>query len=59
MNNQSCFKANPPINNAGAKLRAGFTDVSVKDTPRMCTNVKVKPITIPATTPVFFGSCYS
>ena len=37
------------MNNAGAKLRAGLTEVPVNGIPMMCTNAKVKPITIPAT----------
>ena len=51
MNTQTCCKACPPKNNAGAKLRAGFTEVPVNGIPMMCTNASVKPITIPATAP--------
>ena len=49
MNTQTCSSACPPRNNAGAKLRAGFTEVPVNGIPIMCTKVRVKPITIPAT----------
>ena len=48
MNTQTCWSAWPPKNNAGAKLRAGFTEVPVNGIPIICTNAKVKPITIPA-----------
>ena len=41
------------MNKAGAKLRAGLTDVPVNGIPIMCTNARVKPITIPATALVF------
>ena len=51
MNTQTCCKAWPPRNNAGAKLRAGLTEVPVNGIPKMCTNARVKPITIPATAP--------
>ena len=49
INTQTCFKATPPKNKAGAKLLAGFTDVPVKGIPIICTKAKVKPITTPAT----------
>ena len=49
INTQTCWRACPPMNNAGAKLRAGLTEVPVNGIPIMCTNAKVKPITIPAT----------
>ena len=49
MNSQTCSKASPPCNKAGAKLRAGFTEVPVIPIPNKCTRVSVKPITIPAT----------
>ena len=49
INTQTCFKAVPPKNKAGAKLLAGFTEVPVSGIPKICTNVSVKPITIPAT----------
>ena len=49
INTQTWFKAWPPRNNAGAKLRAGFTEVPVNGIPIICTNASVKPITIPAT----------
>ncbi len=51
INTQTCCNACPPRKRAGAKLCAGFTDVPVKGIPKMCTNARVKPITIPATAP--------
>ena len=48
MNTQTCSRACPPMNNAGAKLRAGLTEVPVNGIPIICTNAKVKPITMPA-----------
>ena len=35
MNTQTCWRACPPRNNAGAKLRAGFTDVPVNGIPKI------------------------
>ena len=37
--------ASPPVNNAGAILLAGFTDVPVNGIPIKCTIVNVNPIT--------------
>ena len=54
MNTQTCWRATPPMNNAGAKLRAGLTEVPVNGIPIMCTNARVKPITIPAIALVYF-----
>ena len=51
INTQTCCNACPPRKRAGAKLRAGFTEVPVNGIPMMCTNASVKPITIPATAP--------
>ena len=51
INTQTCWRACPPMNNAGAILRAGLTEVPVNGIPIMCTNARVKPITIPATAP--------
>ena len=48
INTHTCWRAWPPMNNAGAKLRAGFTEVPVNGIPIICTNANVKPITIPA-----------
>ena len=48
INTQTCLRASPPRNSAGAKLLAGFTDVPVNGIPIKCTNTKVKPITMPA-----------
>lgn len=52
MNSQTCvigteFPTNELIK-AGPKLLAGFTDVPVSGIPKICTRVKVKPITRPA-----------
>ena len=33
INTQTCFRASPPRNNAGAKLLAGLTDVPVRLIP--------------------------
>ena len=49
MNTHTFERASPPTNNAGPKLLAGFTDVPVKEIPRICTRVSERPITIPAT----------
>ena len=53
MNTQTCaigrlFPANSIIS-AGPKLLAGFTEVPVNGIPKICTSVRVSPITKPAT----------
>ena len=48
INTQTWDKASPPTKIAGAKLLAGLTDVPVRGIPIKCTNVNVRPITIPA-----------
>ena len=49
INTQTWDKAFPPRKIAGDKLLAGLTDVPVRLIPIRCTNVRVNPITIPAT----------
>ena len=46
---QTFVRVAPPTNNAGPKLRAGFTEVPVNEMPNICTKVRDKPITIPET----------
>lgn len=57
MNSHNCDNASPPWNNAGAMLRAGFTEVPVIGIHTICTNTRDKPITSPAKLPApFLGS---
>ena len=57
MNSHNCDNASPPWNNAGAILRAGFTEVPVIGIHTICTNTRVKPMASPARLPApFFGS---
>ena len=53
MNTQTCESAAPPSKIAGARLLAGLTDVPVRGIPIICTNVSVRPITMPAMFDVF------
>ena len=59
INAYTCWRATLPMNKAGAKLCAGLTEVPVNGIHKMCTNARVKSITIPATIPVFFTSSNS
>ena len=49
MKTQTEERAVPPTKSAGPKERAGFTEVPVKWMPRICTSVRVSPITSPET----------
>ena len=51
MNSHNCDNASPPWNNAGAILRAGFTEVPVIGIHTICTNTRVKPMASPARLP--------
>ena len=44
INTHTFAKASPPMNSAGPKLLAGFTEVPVKWMPMICTSVREKPI---------------
>lgn len=54
MNSHNCDNASPPWNNAGAILRAGFTEVPVIGIHTMCINTRDKPMAKPAKLPAPF-----
>ena len=55
INNHNCDNASPPWNNAGAMLRAGFTEVPVIGIHTICTNTRDKPIASPAKLPALLS----